>query len=92
MEWLYPILPTLTTGVFFWLWRKAKVERSLAETRMVAAEKELAVAQKTAADLRTVLADRHRELKECREKLPPAALLDDFFGRVPSGDPGPNND
>jgi hypothetical protein len=84
------LIGTGTTLAFLWLWRKAKVERALAETRMIGAEKELATARKVATDLRVILAERNREINDLRKKLPPSDLLDEFFG-LPKRDPGQDN-
>jgi hypothetical protein len=87
-EALIALLPTVSTAVFAWLWRKARVERSLAELRMRGAEVELATERRLTTDLRLVLVERNRELKDCREKLPAADRLDDLFNGLPKRDPG----
>jgi hypothetical protein len=90
-EALLAIIPSISTALFVWLWRRAKQDARFALTRQIQCEKELAVAMKLGADLRVILAQRNVELRECREKLPPAAALDDFFGGLPKRDPGKDN-
>lgn len=87
-EALLALIPGIAAAVFGWLWRRDKKLVQLAETRLAMAEKERALAARLATDLRTVLAQRNRELKDCREKLPPASSLDDFFSGLPKRDPG----
>lgn len=90
-EILYSIVPALSAAVFAWLWRKGKKETKLAELRLAVAVADLLTSQKLVAGLRTVLAKRNSELRECREKLPPAESLDDFFNGLRSRDPGRND-
>jgi hypothetical protein len=88
LEALLAIVPSISTAVFVWLWRRDKKLVQAAEAARSAAFRELATFQKLVLDLRVVLAQRNRELKDCREKLPPADSLDDFFSGLPKRDPG----
>lgn len=86
-EALFALVPGLAAAAFAWLWRRDKRVVRAAEERAAAAFRELATFQKLVLDLRVMLAQRSRELKECREKLPAAAGLDDFFSGLPKRDP-----
>jgi hypothetical protein len=90
-ELLYALIPSASTAVFAWLWRKARVERKLAEIQLAARTAELTVVRKATTALRDILDHRNKELKDCRAKLPANDRLDDFFDGLPKGDPGRDN-
>jgi hypothetical protein len=90
-ETLFALVPGAVAAVFIWLWRRDKRVVKAAEERATAAFRELATSQKLVLDLRVLLARYNNELKECREKLPAAAGLDDFFNGMPKRNPSRDN-
>ena len=87
-EALFALIPGLAAAVLGWLWRRErKLTQAAVEAKDVAF-RELASRSKLVLDLRALLVQRNVELKECREKLPPASSLDEFFTGVPKRDPG----
>jgi hypothetical protein len=90
-EALLALIPSISTAFFVWLWRREKKITQAAVQAKDLAFVELAKAGKLILELRALLIQRNVELRECRENLPPAAALDDFFDGLPKRDPGKNN-